>query len=75
MYVNACVHSQLYLQAHQLLGRLWQQTITSCHEQGGIVMRSGSVMDSKVLLLEVRFYAPLNLTCNFKNTYVVEENN
>lgn len=35
-------------------------------------MRSGSVMDSKVLLLEASFYAPLDLTCKFKATYVVE---
>lgn len=45
------------------------------HEQGSIVMRSGSVIGSNVLLLEVSFYAPLDLTCKFRDTYVVEENN
>lgn len=38
-------------------------------------MRSGSGIDSKVLLLEISFYAPLDFTCKFKDTYFVEENN
>lgn len=38
-------------------------------------MRSGSGIDSKVLLLEISFYAPLDLKFTCKDTYFVEENN